>query len=148
MITKEQYFDVLKEALYCLDARFKMGPIKKLNNKKYLNFEKITQFDIFHLGLYLVCSEGINVYRNNRHVTLGILNNIIDKETDPDKKIIKLMKKEAVLNMETNSVIEFIVKINSVTPFSLKETLEDPEIKKYFIEDRFNTIQKEGEYDN
>jgi hypothetical protein len=136
MITKERYFEVLKEAIYYHKAQIEYFHTRDSFYDKYLNYEKLLQCDVFHVGLYLAYSERKNDIQPD--FIEDILNNLVDREKDPNQKIIKAMMKEAVLNITSWEGNEFIIKINSVTPFSLRETIEDPEIKEYFFNKRLD----------
>jgi DNA-binding NtrC family response regulator len=63
-----------------------------------------------------------------------VLDNIINQETDPDKRLLKMLQKEAIYGIKGSTRIEFVIRITALTPFSIKDTYAIPKIKEWFEE--------------
>jgi hypothetical protein len=124
MITKEQFLEILTIATKYSEIARRCG---LLALEDYKDSEKALQFDIFYLGLCFVVDGA------DSSLIREILDEIINQELDPDIKLLKIIQRESILAIQEGLQIEFIIKVTSLTQFTLEDTLTIPEIKNLFI---------------
>jgi len=82
--------------------------------------EKIFQRDIFELGIKLV------IYGADIHHIDKILSNIIELEIDEDKKILKKIQKEAVLQIQARCPERILfLMLNSYVNIGIEEAINE-----------------------
>jgi flagellar motor component MotA len=80
---------------------------------------KYKQRDVFELGLTLVCDG------TDGEILRDILSNIVELETDKDKKTLKTIQKEAVLAMQAGlNARLLIVLLNSYVNIGIEDAMQ------------------------
>jgi flagellar motor component MotA len=112
----KEYEETLERALsYAVMARTQ----GLLSLESCINQTKYKERDVFELGLRLVCdgTDGELIY--------DILSNIIDTETDPEKKILGKIKREAIMRIRNGMGKEYLaLLLNSYVNFGFEEALK------------------------
>ena len=129
----EEYDTILKRTLIFSILSNSMGLVSV---KKLLNEEKYYQRDIFEYGMKMVM-DGRTAELINK-----ILTNIINLETDKEKKILKNIQKDSVLSIQQGiSSEELMWIINSYVNIEL-----DKDRKKYDEINEFISKRMQGKY--
>jgi hypothetical protein len=115
---KRQYEELLDNFHRCWVIACKCG-ILELSNDHNLSLEKIANRDIFEYGAAIIST-------NDDELVKELLDNIVAQVEDPNERRLAMAKREAVLRLDPqhNDKPTALERINSHTPFPIKETLE------------------------
>jgi predicted Zn-dependent peptidase len=131
----EEYNAIFERALLFSLLSRSMG-LASLNNS--LNKEKYNERDIFEYGMRLVMDG------RTPELIDKIVTNIINLETDTERKILKTIQKDAVLSIQQNVSPEELAWImNSYVPIKLDKAMEKyNEINEYISKEITNEYDK------
>jgi flagellar motor component MotA len=116
---KQQYEELLDRFVRLHTVANKAG-LLELGNNDNLNKQLVAERDILEYGAFLlVDGDGEHVF--------NVLDNIIAQVTDQNDHTLATAKREAVSALNPNTALGItcaLERINSHTPFPIKETLE------------------------